>query len=91
MSSIHFILMDGAVRIVGTVPSVAERQRIETIVTQIPGVVRVYDALAVNASVGAEGGGANTTALPPTSFGATNTGVGVPTPPATNRIYEPPK
>ena len=54
MQSIHFILKDGAVRFVGTVPSPAERQRIESIVAQIPGVVRVYDAVAVNASAGAD-------------------------------------
>jgi BON domain len=75
MHSIHFILKDGAVRIVGTVPSLAERQRIETIVTQIPGVVKVYDALAVNASAEANAGAANASVNG-------NAGAGVPTPPA---------
>jgi len=95
MNSIHFILKDGAVRIVGTVPSVAERQRIETIVTQIPGVVKVYDAVAVNASAGAEAGPANASVnanvgagLPPTSFTAPNNGAGIPNAAVTNRIQE---
>jgi hypothetical protein len=96
MNSIHFILKDGVVRIVGTVPSVAERQRIETTVTQTPGVVRVYDALAVNASAGADAGAANasvnataTPGLPPTSFAPTNVGDRVPpNSKLTNIIYE---
>jgi BON domain len=95
MHSIHFILKDGAVRIVGTVPSLAERQRIETIVTQIPGVVKVYDALAVNPSAGADAGAANASAnvhgstLPPTSFAPTNIGGHVPPDSKfTNIIYE---
>jgi BON domain len=100
MHSIHFILKDGAVRIVGTVPSVAERQRIEAVVTQIPGVVKVYDALAVNASAGANAGPANASvngnaaagaATPPapTSFAPTNIGGRVPPDSKfTNIIYE---
>jgi hypothetical protein len=80
MHTIHFILKEGSVRLVGTVPSLAERQRIETIVTQIPGVVKVYDALAVNplaaeanASPANAPVNANPAALPPTSFAPTNT------------------
>jgi hypothetical protein len=95
MQSIHFILKDGAVRIVGTVPSLAERQRIEGIVTQIPGVVKVYDALAVNPSAAANMGTANAPAsanpapLPPTSFAPANIGGQVPSgSKPTNAIYE---
>jgi osmotically-inducible protein OsmY len=44
---IHFILRDGSVRLVGTVPTVEDRQRIENLVQQVPGVVRVFDALQV--------------------------------------------
>jgi len=46
--TVHFILMDGAVRLVGTVPTMEERQRIENVVQKVPGVVRVYDALQVS-------------------------------------------
>lgn len=47
-STVHFILKDGSVRLVGTVASDQERQRIENLVQQVPGVVRVYDALEVS-------------------------------------------
>jgi BON domain len=49
-TSVHFILRDGVVRIVGVVPTVEEQKRIEGIVQQVPGVARVYDALQVGAS-----------------------------------------
>jgi hypothetical protein len=62
MKSIHFILKDGIVRIVGTVPSVEERQRIEAAVGLTPGVVRIYNALTVNASAGAAAGAVNSSA-----------------------------
>ncbi len=52
-AGVSFILKDGLVRLVGTVPSIEERQRIEAAVARVPGVIRVYDALAV-------GGQANT-------------------------------
>jgi len=45
---IRFILKDGAVRLVGTVSTAEERQRIENLVQQVPGVVRVFDALQVS-------------------------------------------
>jgi hypothetical protein len=47
---IHFILKDGIVRLVGTVSTMEERQRIENLVQQVPGVVRVFDALQVSQS-----------------------------------------
>jgi hypothetical protein len=47
---VHFILRDGAVRIVGVVPTPDEQRRIETAVQQVPGVVRVFNALQVGAS-----------------------------------------
>jgi hypothetical protein len=47
---IHFILKDGVVRLVGTVSTMEERQRIENLVQQVPGVVRVFDALQVSQS-----------------------------------------
>jgi hypothetical protein len=92
MSSVHFILKDGAVRIVGTVPTAADRQRIETMVQQTPGVVRVYDVLSVNASAGAPTGNAsvngnasingnpaaNATIANRNSFAPTNIGDSVP-------------
>ena len=94
MNSIHFILKDGAVRLVGTVASLQERQQIEATVRQVPGVVRVYDALAVNASAGAAAGPANANAsangnapVPPTptptpsaDLSTTNTATGATAP-----------
>jgi osmotically-inducible protein OsmY len=49
-TSVHFILRDGAVRLVGFVPNAEEQNRIVTTVQKVPGVVRVYDALQVGAS-----------------------------------------
>jgi hypothetical protein len=49
-TEVHFILRDGAVRIVGFVSSPDDQKRIETAVQQVPGVVRVYNALQVGAS-----------------------------------------
>jgi hypothetical protein len=49
-TAVNFILRDGAVRIVGFVPNVEEQKRIESIVQQVPGVVRVYDALQIGVS-----------------------------------------
>jgi len=49
-TSVHFILRDGAVRIVGFVPNAEEQKRIVTIVQGLPGVVRVYDALQIGVS-----------------------------------------
>jgi hypothetical protein len=83
MSSIHFILKDGAVRLVGNVPTPEERQRIEALVTQIPGVVRVYDAITVSPAGGfgagagaangsANAGGAVNGTVPPANVGTTN-------------------
>src|ERR1051326_105209 len=45
---VHFILKDGSVRLVGTVTSDQEKQRIEGLVQQVPGVVRVFDALQIS-------------------------------------------
>jgi hypothetical protein len=49
-TSIHFILRDGAVRIVGFVPNADEQKRIVDTVQGVPGVVRVYDALQIGGS-----------------------------------------
>ena len=49
-TSVHFILRDGAVRVVGFVPNAEEQNRIVTTVQKVPGVVRVFDALQVGAS-----------------------------------------
>lgn len=49
-TSVHFILRDGAVRIVGFVPSADEQKRIVNTVQGVPGVVRVYDALQIGGS-----------------------------------------
>jgi|SRR6267142_6859161 len=49
-TSVHFILRDGAVRIVGFVPNADEQKRIVNTVQQVPGVVRVYDALQIGVS-----------------------------------------
>jgi len=49
-TDVHFILRDGAVRIVGVVSSPDDQKRIETAVQLVPGVVRVYNALQVGAS-----------------------------------------
>ncbi len=51
-TTVHFILKDGSVRLVGTVASDQERQRIQNLVEQVPGVVRVYDALEVSNQTG---------------------------------------
>jgi hypothetical protein len=48
-TSVYFILRDRAVRVVGFVPNAEEQNRIVTTVQQVPGVVRVYDALQVGA------------------------------------------
>jgi BON domain-containing protein len=48
--AIYFILRDGVVRLVGVVPNAEEQKRIENIVQQVPGVVRVYDALQIGTS-----------------------------------------
>jgi hypothetical protein len=45
---VHFILRDGAVRLVGIVSSEQERQRIESVAQQVPGVVRVFNALQIS-------------------------------------------
>ena len=49
-TSVHFILRDGAVRVVGFVPNADEQKRIVNIVQQVPGVVRVFDALQIGVS-----------------------------------------
>ena len=49
-TGVYFILRDGAVRLVGFVPNAEEQKRIENIVRQVPGVVRVYDALQIGVS-----------------------------------------
>jgi hypothetical protein len=99
MNSVHFILKDGAVRLVGTVPTAQDRQRIEGVVRQIPGVTRVYDAMAVNPSAAVASSGAPATnsasgitpaPVPsPTGYPATNAnGSATPNPAATNSIRE---
>jgi len=59
---VNFILRDGVVRLVGIVPNAEEQKRIESIVQQIPGVVRVYDALQIG--VQAEAGQQNPASPP---------------------------
>lgn len=49
-TAVNFILKDGVVRIVGFVPNAEEQKRIENIVQQVPGVLRVYDALQIGVS-----------------------------------------
>jgi len=49
-TGVYFILRDGVVRLVGFVPNAEEQKRIENIVQQVPGVVRVYDALQIGVS-----------------------------------------
>ncbi len=63
--SVHFVLMNGAVRVTGNVPTAEEQKRIDAAVSRIPGVTKVYDALAV-------AGGA--TARAPASTLSTNAG-----------------
>jgi len=50
---ISFNVQQGAVGIVGIVPTTQESQRIETTVRQVPGVVRTSNTLIVDASTGA--------------------------------------
>jgi len=46
-NSVHFIIRDGVVTIVGVVPTLAERQQIESIVQSVPGVTQAVDNLQV--------------------------------------------
>jgi osmotically-inducible protein OsmY len=48
---VSFDVRQGAVGIVGIVPTTQESQRIETTVRQVPGVVRTSNTLMVDASV----------------------------------------
>ena len=49
-TSVHFILRDGAVRIVGFVADAQEQKRIVTAVQNVAGVGPVYDALQIGVS-----------------------------------------
>lgn len=49
-AAVYFILRDGVVRLIGVVPNAEEQKRIENIVQQVPGVVRVFDALQIGTS-----------------------------------------
>jgi hypothetical protein len=44
---VHFIIANGVVRLVGEVPTMEQRQQVETTVQQVPGVVRIFNALNV--------------------------------------------
>jgi len=44
---VHFIIANGVVRLVGEVPTLEQRQQIETTTQQVPGVVRIFNALNV--------------------------------------------
>jgi hypothetical protein len=72
LSPVHYIVRDGVVTMVGVLITAEERQRLETIVQGIPGVVRVIDQIQVGGGTGA-GAGVQTT----TGEGAqTTTGAG---------------
>jgi osmotically-inducible protein OsmY len=59
---VYFVVREGVVRLVGSVPSQQEAQQIEMIVQQTPGVVRVINELRVEVQPGAQPGtGAATT------------------------------
>ena len=86
---VHFILKDGVVRLVGTVPTIQERQRIESLVQRVPGVIRIYDAMTVPAqqvSVNVVNGlaptaaGQNIAPAQPALLSATNSGLSAPGP-----------
>jgi hypothetical protein len=47
--SVNFVILNGQVRLVGTVPTMEEKQRIEAIAQQSPGVVKVFNVLQVKA------------------------------------------
>jgi hypothetical protein len=47
--SVNFVILNGQVRLVGTVPTMEEKARIEAIAQQSPGVVKVFNALQVRA------------------------------------------
>jgi hypothetical protein len=59
---VSFDVRQGAVGIVGIVPTTQESQRIETAVRQVPGVVRTSNTLIVDASV--NNGGTPTSTVP---------------------------
>jgi hypothetical protein len=68
---ISFIIRNGLVRIVGYVASSEDKQRVLSLMQNIPGIVRVYDALAVNTQLqtaaAAKGGTNAQPLLAPTS------------------------
>jgi osmotically-inducible protein OsmY len=59
---VSFDVRQGAVGIVGIVPTTQESQRIETVVRQVPRVVRVSNTLVVDASV--NNGATSTSTVP---------------------------
>ena len=73
--SVHFVLMNGALRLTGNVPTAEEQKRIDAVVSRIPGVTKVYDALTVAGA---------TTAQTPSAAVATNAAltlsIGTPSP-----------
>src|SRR3954454_24912359 len=92
-SPVHFILLNGAVRLVGVVPSMQEKRRIELAVEQVPGVSRVYNALSVGGgSTPGEPGGltptgrTNAPAIPENTSAQTNSSTPIDNSTATNSV-----
>ncbi|HSU54982.1 MAG TPA: BON domain-containing protein [Candidatus Dormibacteraeota bacterium] len=72
--NVHFILLNGAVRLVGTVPNAAERTRIENAVSKVPGVTRVFNALTVGSGTAPTGTPGEPVTTPQGTTQGTSTG-----------------
>lgn len=72
-SPVRFVLRNGLVTLVGTVPSAEQKQRIVTLVQQTPGVAQVVDQLQVSASASA--GSQSTTTGSQTGVGSSDASV----------------
>jgi len=47
---VYFIVRNGVVQLVGTVPTIVQKRRVEAMVRRVPGVVQVIDQLQINAT-----------------------------------------
>lgn len=72
--SVHFLVQNGVVNLVGLVPTLDQKQRILDIVQNTPGVVQVVDQLDVRPQAG-QGTGTGAPVLNSTQFGLTTTNV----------------
>ncbi len=78
---VHFIVQSGVVELVGIVSTGEEKQRVETVVRQVPGVTRVVNRLEVNSQTHTSNSSQGSTG----NLGATSTRTNQP-----SRIYHEP-